>query len=67
MMRGALRYVRRNPSLAGGIALLAALSLFIIIGHLVVDADYARPLSVPALRPPSWDYPFGTKGATCSP
>ena len=60
MMRGALRYVRRNPSLAVGIALLAALSLFIIIGHLLVDTEEARPLSVPALRPPSSDYPFGT-------
>ena len=50
MMRGALRYVRRNPSLAVGVALVAALSLFIIIGHLLVDTEDARPLSVPALR-----------------
>jgi len=60
MMRGALHYVRRNPSLVVGVALLAALSLFIIIGHLLVDTEEARPLSVPALRPPSSDYPFGT-------
>jgi len=26
----------------------------------LVDTEDARPLSVPALRPPSWDYPFGT-------
>jgi len=60
MMRGALHYVRRNPSLVVGVALLATLSLFIIIGHLLVDTEEARPLSVPALRPPSSDYPFGT-------
>jgi peptide/nickel transport system permease protein len=59
-MRGALRYIGRNPSLAAGIALLAALGLFIIGGYLLVDTENARPLSVPALRPPSRDYPFGT-------
>jgi peptide/nickel transport system permease protein len=59
-MRGAIRYIRRNPSLATGIALLAALGLFIISGYLLVDTENARPLSVPALRPPSSDYPFGT-------
>jgi peptide/nickel transport system permease protein len=60
MMRAAFRYVRRNPSLAVGVTLLAALSLFIIIGYLLVDTEDARPLSVPALRPPSGEYPFGT-------
>jgi peptide/nickel transport system permease protein len=60
MMRGALRYARRNPSLSVGIALLSALGIFILVGHLLVDVEDARPLSVPALRPPSWDYPFGT-------
>jgi peptide/nickel transport system permease protein len=40
--------------------LLAVLALFVIIGHLLVDTEDARPLSVPALRPPSSDYPFGT-------
>ena len=59
-MHGAIRYIRRNPSLAAGIALLAALGLFILSGYLLVDTENARPLSVPALRPPSSDYPFGT-------
>jgi peptide/nickel transport system permease protein len=59
-MRDAFRYLRRNPSLTVGIALLAALGLFIIIGNLLVDTEDARPLSVPTLRPPSHDYPFGT-------
>jgi peptide/nickel transport system permease protein len=59
-MRGAFRYLRRNPSLTVGIALLAALSLFVIAGYLLVDTESARPLSAPALRSPSVDYPFGT-------
>jgi peptide/nickel transport system permease protein len=59
-MRHAFRYLRRNPSLTVGIALLAALGLFIIVGNLLVDTENARPLSVPTLRPPSRDYPFGT-------
>jgi peptide/nickel transport system permease protein len=59
-MRSVFRYLRRNPSLTVGIALLAALGLFIIVGDLLVDTEDARPLSVPTLRPPSRDYPFGT-------
>ena len=59
-MRGAFRYLGRNPSLTVGIALLAALGLFVIIGNLLVDTHDARPLSVPTLRPPSRDFPFGT-------
>ena len=59
-MRAALRYLRRNPALAVGITLLALLALFVAIGHLIVDTEDARPLSVPALQPPSHDYPFGT-------
>ena len=59
-MRGAFRYLGRNPSLTVGIALLAALGLFVIIGNLLVDTHDSRPLSVPTLRPPSRDFPFGT-------
>ena len=59
-MHSAFRYLRRNPSLTIGIALLAVLAMFVIVGHLLVDTEDARPLSVPALRPPSGDYPFGT-------
>ena len=59
-MRSAFRYLRRNPSLTVGTLLLVALGLFVIIGSLLVDTEDARPLSVPTLRPPSGDYPFGT-------
>jgi peptide/nickel transport system permease protein len=55
-----LRYLRRNPSLAVGISLLAVLVVFIAVGMMLIDPEDARPLSAPALRPPSWAYPFGT-------
>lgn len=56
----ALRYMRRNISLAVGIVLLSGLVLFVGIGHIVVDTSKARPLSAPAMKPPSLQYPFGT-------
>src|SRR5436309_1974936 len=56
----ALRYMRRNISLVAGLLLLVTLALFVGIGHMVVDTSKSRALSVPALRPPSLQYPFGT-------
>jgi peptide/nickel transport system permease protein len=53
-------YLRRNRSLVVGLVLLGILVLFMVVGAFVVDTDNAQPLSVPALQPPSWDYPFGT-------
>jgi peptide/nickel transport system permease protein len=55
-----LRYLRRNRSLALGIALLGIIVLFMVVGRFLVDTDNAQPLSVTPLQPPSWDYPFGT-------
>jgi peptide/nickel transport system permease protein len=43
-----------------GTVLLVLLALFVTVGRLFIDPADARPLSVPTLRPPSWDYPFGT-------
>ena len=54
------RYVRRNLSLVVGIVLLGLLALFVGVGHLIVDTNKSRPLSAPAIRPPSADHPFGT-------
>ncbi|HVZ08181.1 ABC transporter permease [Rhodopila sp.] len=54
------RYLRRNTSLMVGLVLLGLLALFMIVGALTVDTSNAQALSVPALQPPSWDYPFGT-------
>jgi len=55
-----LSYLRRNPSLSVGACLLLILVLFMVIGAFLIDPEDARPLSVPALRPPSAAYPFGT-------
>src|SRR5881296_1982258 len=55
-----MSYLRRNISLGVGIILLLALALFVGIGHLVVDTSKSRPLSAPAVRPPSIEHPFGT-------
>ena len=59
-MRGMISYIGRNSSLLVGTLLLLALVLFVGIGSFLVDTENARSLSVPTLRPPSWDYPFGT-------
>jgi peptide/nickel transport system permease protein len=54
------RYMRRNVSLVVGLSILLMLALFVGLGHMVVDTSKARALSVPAIRPPSLQYPFGT-------
>lgn len=56
----AMRYNRRNPTLAVGIGLLLALVLFAGIGSIFVDTSRAYALSVPASRPMSWEFPLGT-------
>lgn len=58
--REVARYLRRNPSLAFGLALLLALVGFVLVGQLFVGWDDAFPLSGPSASPPSADYPFGT-------
>jgi peptide/nickel transport system permease protein len=58
---GALvRYLKRNPSLPIGLAMLLSLVLFSLIGSFLVDTQRARPLSVMAIQPPSWELPFGS-------
>lgn len=59
-LRRAISYIGRNRSLLVGTLLLLALALFVVVGRLFVDTEDARALSAPSLRPPSWDYPFGT-------
>jgi peptide/nickel transport system permease protein len=60
MLRATLKYMGRNPALVIGIVLLGALALFCIIGPYFVDVTNDSPLSVPANRPPSADFPLGT-------
>ncbi len=54
------RYLRRNVSLVVGLVLLGLLAVFMVVGRFMVDTADAQALSVPALQPPSWQYPFGT-------
>ncbi|MEZ4504598.1 MAG: ABC transporter permease [Thermomicrobiales bacterium] len=53
-------YLRRNRSLLVGLGLLAALALFVIIGHLTVDVSESAPMSAGSLDEPSRALPFGS-------
>jgi peptide/nickel transport system permease protein len=54
------RYLRRNKRLAAGIGILLFLFLFATVGRIIAPPANAYPLAVPANKPPSWQYPFGT-------
>jgi len=58
--RRALRYIRRNRSLAAGLIIMALLILFTVTGFFFIDAKDAYPLSAATKQPPSWRYPLGT-------
>ncbi len=55
-----VRYLRRNPSLGVGLALIVLLAAVALGGRLFIDPNIARPLAAPPSRPPSWTYPLGT-------
>jgi peptide/nickel transport system permease protein len=59
-VRSSVRYLARNRQLLFGLLLLAILTLFVVVGHLFYDVNRYRPLSVPAGRPPSAQFPLGT-------
>ena len=54
------RYLRRNPSLSIGLAILLGLAFFTVYGFLTADIKDAYPLSVRSKQPPSLKYPLGT-------
>ena len=56
----AMRYIRRNKSLAAGLAILLFLIAFTVIGFLTIDPKHAYPLSAAARQAPSLKYPLGT-------
>jgi peptide/nickel transport system permease protein len=56
----AVRYTKRNKSLAVGLAILLFLIAFTAIGLMVIDPKHAYPLSAAAKKPPSLQYPLGT-------
>jgi peptide/nickel transport system permease protein len=55
-----LGYLRRNKTLAVGLLIMLALTLFTVIGLLTINPKNAYPLSVRSKQPPSLKYPFGT-------
>ena len=55
-----LRYLRRNKSLALGLAMVSLLVAFTVIGLLTIDPENAYPLAVRSKQPPSPQYPLGT-------
>ncbi len=50
--RGLAAYMRRNPELIVGLCLLLALLVFVVLGHMFVNLDKAKPLSGRPLQPP---------------
>lgn len=55
------RYMRRNKSLAIGLAIVLFLTLFTVIGSITIDtAKKAYPLAVRTKQPPSAQFPLGT-------
>lgn len=55
-----LRYLRRNKGLALGLIILLGLTLFTVIGLMLINPKHAYPLSAALKLPPSLKYPFGT-------
>lgn len=60
ILRSAIGYCRRNPSLVVGLVLFTLLLLSSSIGSHFVNLEDARPISVKPLQPPSWALPFGS-------
>jgi len=56
----ALRYIRRNKSLAIGLAILLFLIAFTVIGFMIINPKHAYPLSAAARKAPSLKYWLGT-------
>ena len=56
----AMRYIRRNKSLAIGLVILLFLIAFTLIGFLTINPRHAYPLSAATRQAPSLKYPFGT-------
>jgi peptide/nickel transport system permease protein len=55
------RYLRRNKSLAVGLLIVLALTLFTVIGSATIDTNKrAYPLAVRSKQAPSAQYPLGT-------
>lgn len=60
MRRGVFAYIRRNPALAVGLAILLMLLVASGVAQLVVDPSEIDPLTARPLQPPTAEYPLGT-------
>jgi peptide/nickel transport system permease protein len=54
------RYIRRNKSLAIGLTIVLALTIFTLYGMLTIDQKMAYPLAVRSKQPPSPEFILGT-------
>lgn len=59
-MRALIAYLRRNPSLMIGLAIVLLLLIAWLVGYAAVDTIKARPLSVRPNQPPSALLPLGS-------
>jgi len=55
-----IAYLKRNPALGWGLAILVFLLLFASVGELFIDSEDVYPLSEPINEIPSAKYPMGT-------
>lgn len=58
-----MRFLRNNPRITVGAAMLVCMLLFWLIGSAVIGTSKAVPLSAPPDQPPSARYPLGTDSA----
>lgn len=59
-VRAIYRYIRRNPAMMAGLAVLGTLFLLWAIGTILTDSQDARPLSFRPSTPPSAEHWLGT-------
>ena len=62
-MLNVLRFLRQNPRITIGFALIGCMLLFWLIGNATIGTTKAVPLSGPPDMPPSPRYPLGTDSA----
>ena len=66
-MLNVLRFLRQNPRITIGFALIGCMLLFWLIGNATIGTSKAVPISAPPDLPPSAHYPLGTDSAGRQP
>src|SRR5437660_2232864 len=62
-MLNVLRFLRQNPRITIGFALIGCMLLFWLIGNATIGTSEVVPISAPPDLPPSAHYPLGTDSA----